>query len=72
MAEKIWVFEKSKYCEHVGREILIENELVLPAEHLPEQPPHIVARRCSCALECNLQEHPACALCGTNPNLDIV
>jgi len=72
MAEKIWVVEKSKYCEHVGHEILIENEILLPAEHLPEQPPRIVARRCSCALECNLMEHPACALCGTNPNLDTV
>jgi len=71
MAEKIWVVEKSKYCERVGREILIENEILLPAEHLPEQPPRIVARRCSYALECNLKEHPACALCGTNPNFDI-
>ncbi|MHB8778976.1 MAG: hypothetical protein ACYC6R_14650 [Anaerolineales bacterium] len=72
MAEKIWHVEKIKYCEHVGHEIPIENELILPADHLPEQPPRIAARRCSCALECNMMEKPACDLCGTNPDLDPV
>lgn len=72
MAEKIWHVEKIKFCEHVGHEISIENELILPADHLPEQPPRIAARRCSCALECNMMEKPACYLCGTNPDLDLV
>ena len=72
MAEKIWQVEKIKYCEHVGREVQIENEVVYPAENLPDQPPRIVARRCSNALECNLLEKAACALCGTNPGIDPV
>ncbi len=72
MAEKIWRVEKIKYCEHVGHEIFIENEVVFPADHLPEQPPRILAHRCSCAVECNMMEKPACALCGTNLYLDPV
>ncbi len=38
MAEKIWQVEKIKYCEHVGHEVEIEDEVVYPAEHLPDQP----------------------------------
>lgn len=72
MAEKIWQVEKIKYCEHVGYEITIENKVVYPAEYLPEQPPRILARRCSNGIECNMIEKAACALCGTNPDLDIV
>lgn len=72
MAEKIWQVEKIKFCEHVGQEVAIENEVVYPAEHLPEQSPRILAHRCSRALECNMLDKPACALCGTNPDLNIV
>jgi hypothetical protein len=72
MAEKIWKIEKIKYCEHAAREIAIENNVVYPAENLPDQPPRIIGRRCSNALECNSFEKAACALCGTNPDLDPV
>ncbi|MDP1545587.1 MAG: hypothetical protein Q8L87_06155 [Anaerolineales bacterium] len=72
MAEKIWQVEKIKFCERVGEEVSIENEVAYPAEYLPDQPPRILARRCSHALECNMLEKPACNLCGTNPDLDIV
>jgi hypothetical protein len=70
MTEKIWKIEKSKHCEHVGHEIEIQDEVALPAEHLPDQPPRILAHRCSNAIECNLTEKAACVLCGTNPDLD--
>jgi hypothetical protein len=72
MAEKIWQVEKIKNCEHVGHEVTIENEVVYPAEHLPDQPARIIAHRCSNVLECNMLEKPTCALCGTNPDLDPV
>lgn len=72
MAEKIWKVEKSKYCERVGREIQIEDEVAYPAEVLPDQPPRTLARRCSNAIECNLIDKAACSLCGTNPDLDPV
>ena len=72
MAEKIWQVEKIKYCEHVEHEVQIENQVVYPAENLPDQPPRIIAHRCSNAMECNMLEKAACALCGTNPDFDPV
>jgi hypothetical protein len=72
MAEKTWQVQKIKYCEHVGHEVALENEVVYPAEQLPEQPPRILAHRCSNAIECNLTDKTACVLCGTNPDLDPV
>jgi len=72
MAEKIWKVEKSKYCERVGREVQIEDQVAYPAEILPDQPPRVLARRCSNAIECNLTDKAACSLCGTNPDLDPV
>ena len=54
MAEKIWQVEKIKYCEHVGHEVQIENEVVYPAENLPDQPPRIT---CASLLQCNGMQH---------------
>lgn len=67
MAQRQWFVTKVCYCDHVGHEIALETQLVLPAEHLPEQAPRITARRCSYAIECNGIEKPACAWSGTNP-----
>ncbi|HNK62544.1 MAG TPA: hypothetical protein PKL78_04500 [Anaerolineales bacterium] len=72
MAEKVWQVEKVKYCEHVGQEVEIESQVIYPADILPEQPPRVVAHRCSHSLECNLVEKPSCNLCGTNPDLNLV
>ncbi len=68
MALKIWQVQKVCFCEHAGKEIALENEVVYPSEYLPDQPPRILARRCSNAIECNLFEQPACIWAGTNPN----
>ncbi len=68
MALRTWQVEEIKYCEHVGREIALEVEVVYPAEFLPDQPARVLAHRCSNAIECNLMEKPVCAWAGTNPN----
>lgn len=68
MAEKKWYVSKVCYCEHVGHEISLETQVILPSEYLPEQAPRVIAHRCSDALECNRINKPACAWCGTNPN----
>jgi len=68
MAYQTWQIEKIKFCEHVGHEIALEARVVYPAEHLPEQPPRILARRCSNAVVCNQLNQAACKLCGTNPD----
>jgi hypothetical protein len=72
MAERTWQVSKIKYCEHVGHEIALENEVVYPAEFLPDQPPRIIARRCSNAIECNMMDPTACEWCGTNPGHEAV
>jgi hypothetical protein len=70
MAKKEWKVTKVKYCDHVGHEVALENEVVYPADHLPDQPARVVARRCSNAMECNQFDKPVCTWCGTNPDHD--
>lgn len=72
MTLRTWQVEKIKYCEHAGHEIALETEVVLPAEHLPEQAPRVLAHRCSNSAECNMLDKPACVWCGTNPNYEPV
>jgi hypothetical protein len=67
MAQKNWEVIKVRYCDHVGHEVRFETEMVYPADQLPD-PPRVVARRCSNAIECNMLDKPSCAWCGTNPN----
>lgn len=68
MVKRSWQTQTLKYCEHVGHEIALENEVVYPAEHLPDQPPRILASRCSNAAQCNAAiDKPVCSWCGTNP-----
>lgn len=69
MAHKQWKIGTIRYCEHVGHEIALESQVVYPPEHLPDQPPRILARRCSNAMECNAMDRMACAWCGTNPHV---
>jgi hypothetical protein len=70
MAFRTWQVSKIKYCEHIGHEIALESEVVYPAEQLPDQPPRLIARRCSNALVCNQIDKPVCVWCGTNPDHD--
>jgi hypothetical protein len=70
MAYRTWQVSKLQYCDHVGHEVAIEKEVVFPAEFLPEQPPRVLARRCSNAMDCNQFEKPTCVWCGTNPDYD--
>jgi len=69
MAQKKWQIEKVHYCEHVGQEVDLEVQVVYPADHLPDQPPHVMAHRCSKALECNQVDKLVCSYCFTNPDL---
>jgi hypothetical protein len=67
MAQKMWQTQTTCYCERVGQEINLETQVVYPAELLPDQPPRILAHRCSNAIECNKLDKMVCAYCGTNP-----
>jgi hypothetical protein len=70
MAVKTWQTIKVQYCHHVKTEVELEAEAVYPAEWLPDQPPRILAYRCSHAFACNLDGRPSCVWAGTNPNYD--
>jgi hypothetical protein len=68
MAFRTWHVNKIKYCELVGQEVALENEVIYPAEQLPDQPPRVNAHRCSNAVICNQIDTPGCIWSGTNPD----
>ncbi|NLG99714.1 MAG: hypothetical protein GX491_20350 [Chloroflexi bacterium] len=70
MATKVWQAIKIQYCQHAGREVSLEAEVLYPEEHLPDMGPRVVAHRCSCGLECACSSQAACVWAGTNPNYD--
>ena len=72
MAQKKWQVSKVRYCEHVGQVVALEVQVVLPADQIPDQPPHVIAHRCSKAMECNKVDKIVCAYCFTNPNANPV
>ena len=70
MAHKTWQISKVRYCDRVHEQIRLETEVVYPADHLPDQPPRLRARRCSHAGVCNQFDKPACVWAGTQPAHD--
>ena len=70
MAVKTWEAVKVRYCDHAGSEVALEAEIVYPIDVLSDQPPRLLAHRCSRGLECSLNSQPSCVWAGTNPNYD--
>lgn len=70
MVLRDWQVIKVQYCQHAGKEVALEAEVVYPAEFLPDQPPRILAHRCSEAFSCNLDGRASCVWAGTNPMYD--
>jgi len=70
MAYRTWQVIKVQYCHHIQDEIDMEADVVYPAEWLPDQPPRILAHRCSRGVACNLMGKPSCIWAGTNPHID--
>jgi len=70
MANKSWETVKLQYCHHACEDVCLEAEVVYPAEWLPDQPPRVLARRCSHGMNCNLDGRPSCVWAGTNPAYD--
>ena len=70
MTEKTWETLKIQYCQHVDTKVALQAQLVYPPEHLPDQPPRVMAHRCSHGVTCNLDGRPSCVWAGTNPNFD--
>mgnify|MGYP005871497745 CR=1 FL=1 len=70
MAEKEWKDIKIIYCDHVDCQVALQGQVVYPAEWMPDQPPRILAQRCSRGMECNLYQKAVCYWAGTNPDVD--
>jgi hypothetical protein len=70
MSDKKWHAIRQQYCDHAGCNVALEVQVVLPAEFLPDQPPRVLAHRCSNGLQCSQLTKPTCVWAGTNPNYD--
>ena len=70
MARVIWAPIKRRMCERMAEEVALEARMVLPADLLPDQPPRVIAHRCSHGIRCNLFNRPSCCWAGTLPEYD--
>ena len=70
MTQQTWQTLKVQYCHHIHQEVGLEAQAVYPSEHLPDQPPRILAHRCSNGLACNLNDKASCIWSGSNPAFD--
>ena len=67
MAWETWRTVKRAQCEFVNEEVALESKLVHAADLLPDQPPRVMAYRCSSAENCDRFGHPACPLGSHTP-----
>jgi hypothetical protein len=70
MAVKNWEALKSRYCDHAECDVTLEAEVAYAAGILSDQPPRLLAHRCSNGIECSLKNKAACVWAGTNPAYD--
>lgn len=54
----------------IGEMVALEAKLVYPADIMPNQPPRVLSRRCSKAIDCNQLDRPTCCWAGTLPGYD--
>jgi hypothetical protein len=59
MATKVWEVVKFYFCEYVGHEVACEAQVVYPADNLPDAP-RVIAHRCSCANNCDIEDKANC------------
>ena len=68
MATKVWEATKVYTCAYIGREVVMETEVIYPADHLPDLP-RVIAHRCSMVGACDISEQPNCVYAyGANPS----
>ncbi|MBE3142505.1 MAG: hypothetical protein IMZ61_01070 [Planctomycetes bacterium] len=70
MAVKNWEPLKIRFCDHAGCDVTLEVEVVYAAGILSDQPPRLLAHRCSNGVECSLEKQASCVWAGTNPAYD--
>ena len=70
MAVQLWQELRQQHCDRIGEVVALECRLVYPADVLPDQPPRVLAHRCSKGMECNADDRPTCMWAGTLPGFD--
>ena len=70
MGQRTWIPQKTVVCERANRDVVLEVEVALPPEILPDQPPRVLAHRCSYGASCNSMDRPMCAWAGSLPGYD--
>jgi hypothetical protein len=70
MAWVMWKSIKEQHCDRVDENVALEARVVYAAEFMPDQPPRILAHRCSRGMECNQMNTPTCIWAGTLPGYD--
>jgi hypothetical protein len=70
MADEQWITVKTIYCKQSKQEATLEFLVAHSPEHMPDQPPRILARRCSISKECVVKDDCNCHWTGTNPLYD--
>jgi hypothetical protein len=70
MAQVAWEKQKVIFCERVGEDVALEAQVVYPASFMPDQPPRILAHRCSMGLICNQSDRACCMWAGNLPGYD--
>ena len=60
MAWEFWRTVKRARCEGVKKNVALESRLVFAADALPDQPPRVLAYRCSSAEGCDHFAQPSC------------
>jgi hypothetical protein len=70
MAQEVWQELRRQRCDRIDEVVALECRLVYPAQFLPDQPPRVLAHRCSKGLECNADDRPSCMWAGTLPGHD--
>ena len=60
MAWESWRTVKQTRCEIMDEEITLHSRLAFAADNLPDQPPRVLAHRCSSAEHCDHFDQPKC------------
>jgi hypothetical protein len=60
MAWESWRAGKQTHCEVMDEKVTLQSRLAFAADNLPDQPPRVLAHRCSSAENCDHFDQNKC------------
>lgn len=70
MDRVVWKPIKEMHCEKMRQDVVLEAQVVFPANFMPMQSPRVISHRCSMGMQCNSIDKPSCKWAGTLPDFD--